>query len=108
MRKIADRLTKNGKRRGRRPRYLTTDQIEAPLGKLRPRNRPRRKPASTTLLIVQREVAKRGATNHTKKELASLTAARAAGSKRKATAAFMATIERRLRRIDASVGINRL
>jgi hypothetical protein len=107
MRKAANRLTKNGKRRGRPPLYLSLTQIEAPLG-VRSRSAGKilcQKASTTTLLIVQREVAKRGAKYHTKKEIASLTALRAVGSERGNAVEIMA---RRLRRIDASVGINRL
>jgi hypothetical protein len=106
MRKAANRLTKNGKRRGRPPLYLSLTQIEAPLGVRSRSTGPRQKAGTTTtLLIVQREVAKRGAKYHTKKEIAALTALRAVGSERGKAVEIMA---RRLRRIDASVGINRL
>jgi hypothetical protein len=108
--KATKRLTKNGKRRGRPPKYLTQGQTEFPLGvRAAARNRgghdPRVSGRRDNLRIIRRELAKRGAKHKTKKESASLVVAIYQPSSQ--TARDVEAVARMHRRLNAK-GVNRL
>jgi hypothetical protein len=99
LRLTKNRLTKNGKRRGRPPDYLKSNRLENPAGvtKKRVRSKKRSGAGAATLLIVQRLVALRGKRVRSKKEEAAIVAKYVSGNETPAAVKAMARKLRHLR-----------